>query len=120
MSRDQQRLADFISHIGQAIARIHRYTDDMDEAGFLQNEMVQDAVIRNFEIIGEAARNIQRQFPEFANDHSEIPWDEVYLMRNRISHGYCSVDFEIVWQAVQRDVPELESLLRNIKNGPGS
>ena len=54
MSGDPQRLADYLTHILQAIERIQRYTDDMDEAGFLQNEMAQDAVIRNFEVLGEA------------------------------------------------------------------
>lgn len=52
MSRDPGRLPDYLGHILQAIERIHRYTDGMGEAGFLQSEMVQDAVIRNFEIIG--------------------------------------------------------------------
>jgi uncharacterized protein with HEPN domain len=63
MSRDRQRLDDYLSHMLQAIERIHRYTDDMDEASFLQNEITQDAVIRNFEVIGEAARNIERHYP---------------------------------------------------------
>ena len=53
MSRDPQRQPDYLGHILQAIERIQRYTDDMDELGFVQNEMAQDAVIRNFEVIGE-------------------------------------------------------------------
>lgn len=52
MSRDKQRLADYLAHILDAIERIHRYTEDMTELTFLENELVQDAVIRNFEIIG--------------------------------------------------------------------
>ncbi|MFM9912770.1 MAG: DUF86 domain-containing protein [Methylophilaceae bacterium] len=111
MSRDQQRLNDYITHILQAIERIYRYTEELDEVGFLQNEMVQDAVIRNIEIIGEAARNIERHYPEFAKEHAEIPWEDVYLMRNRVSHGYFSVDLEVVWKTVQRDVSELHQLL---------
>ncbi len=58
MSRDQQRLADYLAHILEAIERIGRYTEDMDELAFLSNPLVQDAVIRNLEIIGEASRNI--------------------------------------------------------------
>ena len=58
MTRDQQRLADYLTHIQVAIERIHRYVDELDEAAFLQSEMAQDAVIRNFEIIGEASHNI--------------------------------------------------------------
>lgn len=57
MTRTLQRLADYLAHILEAIDRIDRYTYDMDELAFLNNELVQDAVIRNFEIIGEASRN---------------------------------------------------------------
>ncbi|WP_200906573.1 HepT-like ribonuclease domain-containing protein [Gulbenkiania mobilis] len=73
MSRDKQRLADYLAHILEAIGRIHRYTEDMAELAFLENELVQDAVIRNFEIIGEASRNIERHYPDFAAAHPEVP-----------------------------------------------
>ena len=59
MSAATPRLPDFPQHIIEAIERIQRHTEDMDELGFAQNQMVQDAVIRNFEIIGEASRNIE-------------------------------------------------------------
>jgi len=114
MSRDQKRLAEYLSHILQAIERIHRFTDDMDETGFLQSEIAQDAVIRNIEVIGEAARNVQRHYPEFSCEHDEIPWEDVYLMRNRVSHGYFSVDLEIVWKTIRRDIPELERQFRQL------
>lgn len=55
MSRDKQRLADYLAHILEAIERIERYTEEMDESAFLENRMAQDAVIRNLEIIGEPA-----------------------------------------------------------------
>ena len=74
MSRDQQRLNDYITHILQAIERIYRYT-------------------------------------EFAQKHAEMPWEDIYLMRNRVSHGYFSVDLAVVWKTVQRDIPELRQLL---------
>jgi uncharacterized protein with HEPN domain len=114
MSKDRLRVPDYLEHIVQAIRRISRYTESIDEAAFLQNELVQDAVIRNLEIIGEAARNISRDYPEFAAGHPEIPWEEIYLMRNRVSHGYFSVDLEIVWKTVRSDVPELERQISRI------
>ena len=58
MNRDQQRLLDYLQHILEAINRIQRYIEDIDEITFLDNELVQDAVIRNLEIMGEASRNI--------------------------------------------------------------
>jgi uncharacterized protein with HEPN domain len=107
MSRDQQRLGDYLAHIQEAIERIERYTEDIDEAAFLENEMVQDAVVRNFEIIGEASHNIDEHYPEFASNHSELPLAYAYQMRNAVSHGYFKVDLEIVWKTIQSDLPAL-------------
>lgn len=101
------RVPDYLGHILKAIERIDRYTADMDEVAFLNSELVQDAVIRNIEIIGEAANNIQRVAPEFAVRHDDIPWLVMYTMRNRVSHGYDKVDLEIVWKTVQSDLPRL-------------
>lgn len=115
MKKDQLRIPDYIGHILQAIQRIYAYTEDIDEIGFLQNEMVQDAVIRNIEIIGEAACNIGKHDPAFAGQYPDIPWEDVYLMRNRISHGYFSVDLEVVWKTVQHDIPELALQIQTLR-----
>ncbi len=107
MSRDKQRLVDYLAHILEAIARINRYTDDITDWAFMQNELVQDAVIRNFEIIGEACRNIERHYPEFAAAHPEVPLAFAYEMRNALAHGYFKVDLDIVWKTIERDLPVL-------------
>lgn len=101
------RVPDYLGHILMAIERIDRYTEDMDEVAFLGNELVQDAVIRNIEIIGEAANNIQRVDADFAARHDDIPWLVMYTMRNRVSHGYDKVDLEIVWKTIHGDLPGL-------------
>lgn len=108
------RVPDYLGHMLQAIHRINRYTEEMTEALFLGNELVQDAVIRNIEIIGEAARNIERNHPDFAARYPHVPWEEIYLMRNRVAHGYFLVDLAIVWKTIQRDIPELERQIRQI------
>lgn len=108
------RVPDYLSHILKAIERIDRYTADMDEVAFLNSELVQDAVIRNIEIIGEAANNIQRVAPEFAAQHDDIPWLVMYTMRNRVSHGYDKVDLEIVWKTIQGDLPVLHQQVQAI------
>ena len=110
------RVPDYLSHILRAIERIGRYTADMDEAGFLNSELVQDAVIRNIEIIGEAANNILRVAPEFAAQHSDVPWQVMYTMRNRVSHGYDKVDLEIVWKTIQSDLPDLHSQIQDVQD----
>lgn len=114
MNRSAMRIEDYLGHILDAIGRIERYTEDVDELGFLQSEMIQDAVLRNIEIIGEAARNIERASPEFAADHPEIPLTVIYTMRNRIAHGYFQVDMEIIWRTIKRDLPELATSIANV------
>jgi uncharacterized protein with HEPN domain len=101
------RVPDYLEHILAAIERIKRHTVDIDEMGFLHIELIQDAVIRNLEVIGEAANNIQRVNAEFASAHSEIPWQVMYAMRNRLTHGYENVDFEMVWKTICNDLPGL-------------
>jgi uncharacterized protein with HEPN domain len=116
MSRDQQRLVDYLAHILQAIERIGRYTELMDELTFLNNELVQDAVIRNFEIIGEASNKVERHFPDFAASHPELPLAFAYQMRNAVAHGYFKVDFELVWKTIQNDLPGLRGLVGTLAN----
>lgn len=109
MTRHSQRLPDYLGHIVQAIERISRYIAPLDETAFMQNELVQDAVIRNLEVIGEASRNIARDHPEFAAAHPELPLSPAYEMRNALSHGYFSVDLHIVWRTVTRHLPVLQA-----------
>ena len=114
MSRNEQRLADYLAHILEAIERIDCYTEDMSEMAFLENQMAQDAVIRNFEIIGEASHNIETHYPEFAVAHPELPLASAYQMRNAVAHGYFKVDLEIVWNTIHSDLPELYQLVQDL------
>lgn len=114
MSRDQQRLQDYLAHIIQAIERIYQYTQDIDEMGFLGNTLVQDAVIRNIEIIGEASNNIEKHHQDFAKSHPELPLVFAYEMRNVVAHGYFKVDLEIVWKTISYDLPELEQQIKKV------
>lgn len=114
------RATDYLQHILQAMERIERYTLGLDETAFLANDLVQDAVIRNIEIIGEAANNILRVAPEFASEHSSVPWRVMYTMRNRVSHAYDTVDLEIVWKTVRNDLPVLARQIQElVKTLPG-
>ncbi len=105
---DPLRINDYLSHIVEAIRRIEHYTANLSETDFLQDELIQDAVIRNIEIIGEASRNIERHHSQFSAAHDDIPWRDIYLMRNQVSHGYFSVDLEIIWQTLKHDIPTLK------------
>lgn len=107
MSRDPLRLPDYLDHILEAIHRIQGYCEDLDETGFLSTPLVQDAVIRNFEIIGEASRNIERVAPDFVTAHPELPLSFAYDMRNVLAHSYYKVDLGVVWKTIERDLPYL-------------
>lgn len=109
------RVPDYLEHILQALERITRYTEGMDEPGFLASELVQDAVLRNIEILGEASKRILQVDPGFAARHADVPWQVMYTMRNRVSHGYDTVDLEIVWKSIQSDLPSLFNQVLNLK-----
>lgn len=115
MTEDRQRLVDYLAHILEAIERIDRYCADTDEAAFLDNELIQDAVIRNFEIIGEASHNIEKRYPKFAHQHPELPLAVAYQMRNAVAHGYFKVDLVIVWKTIQTDLSELYQLVQEVE-----
>jgi len=112
MKGDQELLNEYLAHILEAIERIENYVSDLNELTFLTNCLVQDAVIRNFEIIGEASNNIEKKFPAFMKLHPELPLSSAYQMRNVLAHGYFKVDFEIVWKTICNDLPELYLLVK--------
>lgn len=101
------RIRDFLQHVLEATQRIAEYTAGLDDADFRRNTLIQDAVIRNMEIIGEACNNIRKRAPAFVQRHADIPWGHAVGMRNVLSHGYFEVDLDAVWRTVRHDVPAL-------------
>ena len=92
-----------LRHIGGAIQRIRSYTAAGKKA-FLADTMLQDAVIRNLEIVGEAVRRLDEKSK---HARPEVPWREIAGMRDRLIHGYFDVNLEIVWATVKKDLPAL-------------
>lgn len=95
--------APYLSHIADSIAAIESYVAG-GQGAFLSQRMIQDAVIRNFEIIGEAANKLSPA----ARANSAIPWHRMIAFRNRLIHGYWGVDLLLVWDVVVRDLPLLK------------
>jgi uncharacterized protein with HEPN domain len=112
--KDAILIPDYLEHLLEALKRIFDYVDDIDEVGFLNNVLVQDAVLRNLEIIGEASNKLVRNHDEFIAQHPDVPWEDMYWMRNRISHGYFSIDFEIIWRTIEQDLPLLLTQIQTI------
>jgi len=101
----------YLEHILDCIFRIKEYTDIMDEQAFLQNNLIQDAVIRNFEVIGEAVKKLD---PNFRAEHRQIEWKKIAGMRDKLIHDYIGVDLWAVWGVVEDILPGLEDEIKNI------
>lgn len=103
-----------LRHILDAIAKIQRYTAGMSEADLAANEMALDAVIRNFQVIGEAARSIPADVKS-ANPH--IPWSDMEKMRHVLVHAYDKIDVPTVWRTIQNDIsPLLDQLWKLLED----
>ena len=92
---------EFLSDIKEAIRRIEVYIEKMNYEKFLQDIKTQDAVVRNLEIIGEAAKNISSDFKE---KYPKIPWKELAGVRDRLIHHYFGVNYDIVWVIVNEEL----------------
>lgn len=102
MRSDRERLLDVLE-------RIHNIRRYAPSRATLDDTLVADAVVHSFEVIGEAAKNVSAQLREA---HPEVAWSEASRMRDRMAHGYFSVDLDVVWDAVDRDLPVLDAQVR--------
>ena len=87
-----------------AIERIEEYTEGLDFDDFLENKLVQDAVVRRLEIIGEAVKIIPE---DIRNKKPEIEWRKIAGLRDILIHAYFGIDFDIIWDIVKNKLPEL-------------
>ncbi len=109
MSKRQPEL--LIEDIIESGNKILNYTAGLSFDGFIKNDMAVDAVIRNFEIIGEAANRLPVEFKEANPD---IDWQRIKGFRNRIVHDYFGIDYNIVWMVKESFLPELISRLNRL------
>lgn len=107
----QLRLRDYLEHMLDAAKTASGYVSGVDKSEFVDTRMIQQAVILNLIVIGEAAVQIETEFPEFAQANSEIPWKKLRGMRNRMTHGYFDTSLDIVWETVRTALPDLEHQL---------
>lgn len=104
----------YLSNIIDAIDRILNYTEGIDQKEFKENNMIQDAVVRNFEIIGEATKNISSELRE---DTDHIPWKNMAGMRDKLIHNYMGVDLNAVWKTIDDILPSLHKDISDLLDG---
>ncbi len=102
-----------IDDIWESIEKIERYTEGMTRESFQSDEKTSDAVVRNLEIIGEAAGRLP---DDFTDRNLEIEWFKIVGLRNRIVHEYFGVDLKIVWQIIEIDLPTFKKSLKDIRS----
>lgn len=106
----------YLSHILDAIEKIDRYLAGTDYETFSANDMMIDAVVRELEIVGEAARNLSTSFVE---EHADIPWDRIRAMRNVLIHEYFGVNLKVIWDTYNRNLPPLKAFVQRMLAGEG-
>ena len=100
----------YLSNIKECIERIESYTIDGREV-FLQTTIIQDAVIRNFEIIGEATKRLS---PEIRAAYANVTWQQVAGFRDVLIHDYLKVNLNRVWGVIEQNLPELKTTVEAI------
>jgi uncharacterized protein with HEPN domain len=107
IDKSDLRAPDYFGHMLQACDRILQYTAEMTRDRFMADSLVQDAVLRNVEILGEATNNLFQCVPQLESTYPDVPWIDIYGMRNRIAHGYFFINHELVWTVAVEQIPEL-------------
>ncbi|MFN0118881.1 MAG: DUF86 domain-containing protein [Blastocatellia bacterium] len=100
----------YLAQILECIGRIEEFTATGRDT-FLENRMMQDAVIRNFQVIGEARKRLA---PEFREQHPSIPWKQMAAFRDVLTHDYMSVDLLQVWGVIDRELPMVKIAIANL------
>ena len=118
MSQHSLSPRDYLAHMLDAVGQIQTYARGKSPQDFLADRLIQDGVVRNIEILGEASRNLLDAIPDAATRFPGIPFGAIYGMRNQLAHGYFAIDLDLVWKVVERDIPalrvELEAAIEDL------
>ena len=101
----------FIRHMVESMTFIESFSKGLTKEHLAQDELKQSAIIRKIEIVGEAAKNLPK---EYISKHPSIPWKDIIGMRDKIIHHYFDIDLDIVWQVITVDLPDVKKKLNQI------
>ena len=106
----------FINDILECIERIEKYVSGLSYDDFIKDDKTKDAVVRNLEIIGEVANQIP---VDIRKRYKDIPWAQIVGLRHRLIHGYFVIDYDIVWNIIDKEMPDLKIRMKKIFKGLG-
>ena len=101
----------YLKHILDSISWIENYISEIKYQDFMNNHLVQDGIVRQVEIVGEATKNLSQKIK---NKYSEVPWKDIAGMRDKLIHGYFGVDLDAVWDTAKKDIPKLKIQIKKI------
>ena len=104
---------DYLDDILDGVEKIKRYTREMTYEEFVEDPKTVDAVLRNFEVIGEAAKNVP---DDIRQEYDDVPWSEMAGMRDKLIHGYATVELQIIWTTIQEEVPALGAQISSVRD----
>jgi uncharacterized protein with HEPN domain len=111
MIKAQRRFDFYLQDMQEALERIHDYTANITFEEFISNTMLRDAVIRNFEVLGESVKHIPFKFQK---KHKSLPWRHMFALRNFIVHEYFDIDDDILWHIIKFDLEENLTAIKRI------
>jgi uncharacterized protein with HEPN domain len=107
----KRRDMDFLGDINEAMNLIGLYTKGLTYRKFLEDRKAQDAIVRNFEVIGEASKNITAAFKA---KYPDVPWRKLAGLRDKLIHFYFGIDYKIVWSIAKKEIPRLRKQVKEI------
>lgn len=107
----------YLNHIMDAISRIEEYVYGLTHDDFIENYLIQDGVIRQIQVMGEATKKIS---DNTRGKYPDIPWKDIAGMRDKLIHDYFGIDLDAVWDTVEKDIPvlkdEIQAVIKELKN----
>jgi uncharacterized protein with HEPN domain len=107
MSKERD-IRDYLEDMEDMLRKLQEFVQGMTFNEFMEDSKTVFAVIRAFEVLGEAAKHIP---PEYRNEHPDVPWQKITSLRNKLIHEYFSVNLDVIWNTIHKDIPELQMLL---------
>lgn len=111
MIRAQRRFDFYLQDMQEAIERILDYTAGIEFEEFISNTMLRDAVIRNFEVLGESVKHVPFKFQK---KHKSLPWRHMFALRNFIVHEYFDIDDDVLWHIIKYDLKENLTAIKRV------